>query len=195
MKVLTTKQEEALRRLVTCSAFDKKDNTLCKTTEPSPFGTRPVTVYKKLTTRHLAELLGLNTRKLERDLAPLIAVGAVKRGVLDIWGIPRLMVNPDFYWTHADAEKPLAKAMYLLGSHKLGAAHTAAVRSLGYHFDPLTGAKGEPVTPEEFYLFHGYMQWADAHDYGRDQRNRFGVGSSLQDREFDRCFTTEEVYG
>ncbi len=153
----TTRNREWLAELVNSPHFDQKDNTLCKTFTRRG-RQRIAHVDKPLTTRELAATLQLTTRGLNKRLTALEAAGLIRRGVEDIYGVTRVMVSPDAYWAHVDAEKRMAALMFRFSSHTEAYNHREYETQMCFYLDPDTGE----FRPQEPWEVRMHKNWTMA---------------------------------
>lgn len=156
----TPEQYAVLLQLAKSFAFDPRDNTLSKTkVRCKRSGTDRTTYTKPVTLTAIAKELGLSRRKFGRVLDELEAIDAIRRDILDIYEVPRIMVNPEIICAQADAEMPLVVAMYTLGSHEAGAIYTATCRERLHTFDPDTGEVLEDLPIGAVRVYDAWMRY------------------------------------
>ncbi len=148
MKLRKTQQDLLDTLLADNEIFDKHDNCF------------------QMSQRSIAKKLNLNNTTVDRLFQNLKKKGIAKE-VLDVQGIKRVMINPEFHWEHEEIEIIFTQAMFELGSHQAAVEHREAEMEIGYYIDPMTGEMLKP------FQYRAHRVYADTykHDRTRHRNN------------------------
>lgn len=148
MKLHPSQQKLLDTLLIVTEIFDSHDNCF------------------QMSQRAIAKKLELNNTTVDRLFQNMKKKGIAKE-VLDVQGVKRIMINPEFYWNHEDIEIIFTQAMFELGSHEAAVEHREMEKDIGYYIDPQTGEMLKPFQ----YRAHRVYNDTYKHDRTRHRNN------------------------